>query len=409
MPVGNLQEFKPDVEDWSTYKTRLTSWMVINDITAADKKKASLIAVLGGEAVQLLINLCSPDRLDDQSFAQCVTLLDGHYGRRNEVAEAYVFDTRTQSATESIPEFVLALKRLSTHCNFGPSDQLKQKLRNRLVAGVRSDAIRQALIREGPTLTWDAAVTLASQMDDYQSSAMAQQSNNPTAEIKTTQSGRKGPAAQRFQVPQNSAPGLGPPATKAKYLTSKCWRCGKSNHSADQCRFRDATCHNCGRLGHIKPMCTRKRAQTNSTQANAAHAADHVEAEQMCSDFDNVSLAQTLRAANSHNSNPYCVTVSVNGVDLVMEIDTGATVSLIPYDVYQKHFSNAKLTPSGMQFCSFTGDMVMSEGKFLVSVKHFGRARQLWLHVLRASRFTLLGRDWLKELPIDWQSIKLTI
>lgn len=66
------------------------------------------------------------------------------------MTEAYVFDTRTQSSTESVSDFAL-----STHCNSGPTAQLKQQLRNRLVAGVRSDTIRQALIREGEALTWD--------------------------------------------------------------------------------------------------------------------------------------------------------------------------------------------------------------------------------------------------------------
>ena len=41
-----------------------------------------------------------------------------------------------------------------------------------------------------------------------------------------------------------------------------------------------------------------------------------------------------------------------------------------------------------------------------MTVRHFGQTRRLWLHVLRASRFTLLGRDWLKKLRVDWQSIK---
>ena len=38
-----------------------------------------------------------------------------------------------------------------------------------------------------------------------------------------------------------------------------------------------------------------------------------------------------------------------------MEIDTGACVSLIPYTVYQRHFSNLKLCKSGVNLCSFTG------------------------------------------------------
>ena len=39
MPVGNVSEFKPKSEEWSTYKTRLNSWLVVNDIEDAAKKR----------------------------------------------------------------------------------------------------------------------------------------------------------------------------------------------------------------------------------------------------------------------------------------------------------------------------------------------------------------------------------
>jgi len=87
------------------------------------------------------------------TYTGLLELFDHHFGARNEVVEAYIFDTHTQSPTESMSDIVLALKTLSTHCNFGSTEQVKQKLCNRHVAGVRSDTIRQALIREGATPT----------------------------------------------------------------------------------------------------------------------------------------------------------------------------------------------------------------------------------------------------------------
>lgn len=95
MPIGNIDVFKPNVDNWRTYKTRLNSLLVVDEVTIAAKKQASLIAMLGGDAVCLLVNLCSPDAITDKSFDQLVQLFDIHFGHRNEVAEAYVFDTRT--------------------------------------------------------------------------------------------------------------------------------------------------------------------------------------------------------------------------------------------------------------------------------------------------------------------------
>jgi hypothetical protein len=35
--------------------------------------------------------------------------------------------------------------------------------------------------------------------------------------------------------------------------TQNSYRCGRSNHHADTCKFKDAQCHACGKTGHIAP------------------------------------------------------------------------------------------------------------------------------------------------------------
>ena len=37
-----------------------------------------------------------------------------------------------------------------------------------------------------------------------------------------------------------------------------CYRCGRTGHLSDYCRFKDATCHSCGKTGHIAPVCKSK-------------------------------------------------------------------------------------------------------------------------------------------------------
>jgi len=129
------------------------------------------------------------------------------------------------------------------------------------VASVRSATIRQALIREDTTLTWENSVTLAKQMDDYQSSAMAKQAL-PSEPVNAVYSGRqstnRGHHASRSQAfNSHTGPRLGPPLPVDKYSNSNhntiCWRFGRSHHPA-RCRFKDANCHSCGKRGHIKPM-----------------------------------------------------------------------------------------------------------------------------------------------------------
>lgn len=54
-------------ENWSTYKVRLTSRFLVNEVTDSARRKAALIAVLGGKTVGLLVSFYTPDATVDMS------------------------------------------------------------------------------------------------------------------------------------------------------------------------------------------------------------------------------------------------------------------------------------------------------------------------------------------------------
>ena len=87
-----------------------------------------------------------------------VTILD------SELAEAYKFDTQQQKE-ESVADYILALKKLNINCGFGNTDHVKLRFWNRLVAGVKSQAIKNKLLSDGIALTWTRAEELATMMD----------------------------------------------------------------------------------------------------------------------------------------------------------------------------------------------------------------------------------------------------
>ncbi|XP_067947279.1 uncharacterized protein [Watersipora subatra] len=168
-------------------------------------------------------------------------------------------------------------------------------------------------------------------MDDYQSSAMAQQ------EVKAVGVGRKpngkGPTANGSQVPVQ---GPGPSSNKVEYF--KCWRCERTNHPTESCCFKEAQCYNCQEIGYIRPMCP-KNVQGSNSQAHAVTA--HTEAENF--EPDSLDISNTLVVYKSNADNPYVLNIDVNGVKLPMEIDTGASISLIPYAVNKDKFRQGLL------------------------------------------------------------------
>ena len=76
--VSNINEFDSSKEQFANYKRRLESWMRLNTIPDAIKLDA-FIAVVGAEAVDLLVALCAPDAMEDKTYTQLCDLLEGHY------------------------------------------------------------------------------------------------------------------------------------------------------------------------------------------------------------------------------------------------------------------------------------------------------------------------------------------
>ena len=171
-------------------------------------------------------------------------MLTRYYGcDENEVILSYQFNTRDQAETDTISENIVALKKFSINCAFGDENQLNKILRNRLVVGVKEDAIRYRLLAEHD-LSWKRACEVAIQMDMtlYGSKLIhAQSSVNAVKQHKSQQQ-------RRFGKPKS-----------ASLIDSdqKCYRC-HGKHTADACRFNNAKCFNCDKIGHISKTCRNK-------------------------------------------------------------------------------------------------------------------------------------------------------
>lgn len=53
----------------------------------------------------------------------------------------------------------------------------------------------------------------------------------------------------------------------------KCKRCGKDNHSDDDCWFKDKNCNTCGKKGHISRVCRNSNNERKTKSVNRAKAA----------------------------------------------------------------------------------------------------------------------------------------
>ncbi|XP_041963522.1 LOW QUALITY PROTEIN: uncharacterized protein K02A2.6-like [Alosa sapidissima] len=89
-----------------------------------------------------------------------------------------------------------------------------------------------------------------------------------------------------------------------------------------------------------------------------------------------------------------------------MELDTGSTLSVISNKDYQAHLPHLKLQPTTVILKTYTGERITPMGMVTVKVQYGEQKCVLPLYVIERGGVPLFGREWLREVKLDWQSIK---
>ena len=119
--------------------------------------------------------------------------------------------------------------------------------------------------------------------------------------------------------------------------------------------------------------------------------------------------AYSLFILGSKRPSPYKVQLSVGGQALEMEVDTGASLSVISDGTYKNLVSENRAPPlekSGIVLRTYTGEEVKPEGACTVDVDYEGGKYSLPLLVVSGEGSALLGRNWLEEIKLNWPRIK---
>lgn len=410
--IGRLGSYEKAREPFETYKERMELFFTANNIIETDandtatrnRKKAILLTEIGPETYAVLGNLLAPLKPKDCSFADIISKLKAHFDPKpSEIAESYKFGTRTQKAGETISDFIVALKNLSIHCNFG--EFLDRALRDRFVCGLADERIQSKLLTT-PDLTFATASSMALSME--MAAKQARQLHSTTG------------AANSGSIHACSSRSVHRKGDNSGHARTECYRCKSTNHSPANCPFKTAQCFNCNLTGHIGKACkARKSGQGRTTQGKASQAKStrgrsrkrgHVGLVQDEAD----ELADRL----TESMNLYCVyatkvagknfetSVLVNGNKLNMHVDTQADCSIISRDTYERCFSHVPLQPCTVNLNTYSGDRLSMDGQFECEVAYNSQTLRLPLMVASCKgRPSLLGKNWLLHLKLDWNKV----
>ncbi|XP_064121662.1 uncharacterized protein K02A2.6-like [Macrobrachium nipponense] len=108
-----------------------------------------------------------------------------------------------------------------------------------------------------------------------------------------------------------------------------------------------------------------------------------------------------------HNKVPeIIVKVKLNGIPIDMELDTGASVSLISEEFYAKHLKNTVLQSSDIVLKTMMGEKIEVVGICYVTMEvHGHRVEEVPLYVVQGNGPALFGRDWLHFAKFDWKKL----
>ena len=386
---GTIGPFEQGREDWTSYTERLEQYFAANGVEDAGKQRAILLSVCGAPTYQVIRNLVAPEKLTTLSFKEIVTLVREHYcPPPSEIVQRFMFNSRSQKEGETIAEFVAELRRLSEHCKF--ADTLEDMLRDRVVCGMRDTRLQRRLLAESD-LTFKKAFEICQATELAATNARNLQVGKDLklgGTVMAIQSGR-GPSR---------------PAT-----TPQCYRCNSTQHLAKDCRFKTVECHKCGKKGHLAKACRSKPTQPKQPSGKKQKSFV-AKTHQLASDNssgDEEDVAAVLLRMSSTKAAPIQVMVNLDGSDVTMEVDTGASVSVMSEATFQKLWegNRPKLNPTDVKLKTYTGEHLKVLGSIPVQVVYQEQTKSLSLLIVGGAGPTLLGRDWLKHIQLDWNRI----
>ncbi|XP_041452504.1 uncharacterized protein K02A2.6-like [Lytechinus variegatus] len=391
MNFGRIEEFQPEAGDFQTYIERFEQFLKANDVPE-EKYVAVFLSVIGAKSYALLKSLLSPEQPSQKTYSTLVSTLTAHLSPKPLViAERFKFHQRNQLPHESISDYSAELRRLSNTCEFGSF--LLEALRDKFVCGLQNRVIQKKLLSEAD-LKFDKALSyaLAMELADKNTREMKGEAVGESEVKKVGASSIRYSSRAKKQQKGDTVLTLKKQSAHTSKEKGVCYRCGKGQHNPSVCKYKSYKCNNCGKIGHLAAVCKSK-----STKFVVSELREEDDCETRTLGLFSLSEKSKEDALR--------VTVEINDRPVVMEVDTGASMSVIPADLYHEKLRHIVLDKPTYKFKSYSGTLPLL-GQAQVKVRY---GDKLMSNVLIVADIkdqpAILGRNWLDSIQPDWRSV----
>lgn len=367
---GVLPIFDHNQHAWKTYKARITQWFLANDVNvttdaAAVKRRAILLSTLSDGTYKLAADLALPKDLQQVPYLDILKLLEDHFVPKVVgFGERYKFYSAVQQQGETHAQWAARLRGLTAECDFL---NVEEALRDRFIMGLLAGPERDKLF----SLNYKE-LTLAKAVEDATAVRCARDNAAAAAQA---QGASQEPV---FKIVQR--------ASSENKEREKCAVCGYSNHKTSDCRFANYKCKKCQVKGHLKRMCK----SVKYMEANPVNEGDDGK----------------LFNIRSEHGEPMSQWVTILGVSIKFEIDSGSAITAMSEQMFKKHYNSVSLVAANKKLVSYTGDNIECIGMAPLPVSYAGRTQLIDVYIIRNGGPPILGRDFISLFKLEITSVQ---
>lgn len=386
-PSGSISVFDSTRDKWVLYHERLENFFIAYNIKSEIRKKALLQTYIGENSYRILRDLCTPDLPSKKTYDELCEIMRSFYTPNVVVyKERKHFYAASKSDGESAAEWMARIKRLASSCEFGAN--LCNVVLDKFVTGLSGRAFDRISEEKHTELTLERAVGLAMKYED-QTSADAESVNAIWAKQNQHRTGNSSHAG--------TSGGGG----------TRCIHCGYKNHISVNCKYSAAVCHTCGKIGHLASVCKNKKKR--AANINYVSENDHENCEatnkESVVEFGGVREDYLFYIVNKTPHDCMSAVVKIDKIDFSFVLDSGASISVMPRELFLRHFCFSDLNGTPTKVFSYSGHELVVFGMLKTDVEYNNKKIAMNILIVDSTGPPVLGRDFLTRFGIQFAQI----
>lgn len=354
-PDLDLQS-KSAFQDWKFWETEFEDYLVsTGQDNAHDKVKISLLRNMMGSASSRILTTISIPEADQNNYEKLKLAIEKYVSPRvNEVFERYIFNHRQQEEGETFEHYLTELRQLVKNCNYNNCNKKDQEspenkmLRDRIVHGIRDKTVQEALLRMD-NLTLEKAATHC---------RIFEQSKQQVHIIHNESGGSDRETVVVSEVRET----LGHNKSKHRPTNSRtmgkdfnCGRC-QSVHGPKACPAYGKKCAKCGLLNHFARACRVRKVQVlEKSDTCSSQESLYCDGITVTLDAVKVKNKNCDSKAQKEHPNEWRQKISIEELKMVVKLDTGAQVSVLPSRIFKKVNNQFLVRPTNVKLKTLDG------------------------------------------------------